>query len=171
MLELTVVMSVYNGGPYVRPAIESILTQSIRDFEFLIVDDGSTDGSTRILEEYARRDSRIRLIRQANAGTIASLIKACGLVATPYIARMDADDISAPRLGCRDIDQFEFRERLQVYPRAVYENRIPSNIRAAAFQMQAAFEINSLYLEAEDREGGAQLRDAVGVCATRCADK
>jgi glycosyltransferase involved in cell wall biosynthesis len=96
MLELTVVMSVYNGGPYLRPAIESILTQSIRDFKFLIVDDGSTDGSTRILEEYARRDSRIRLIRQANAGTIASLIKACGLVATPYIARMDADDISAP---------------------------------------------------------------------------
>jgi hypothetical protein len=104
MLEFTVVMTVYNGGSYLIPALESILTQSIRDFEFLIVDDGSTDGSTGTLEEYARRDSRIRLIRQENAGTIPSLIKACGLVTTPYIARMDADDISAPDRFERQLD-------------------------------------------------------------------
>jgi glycosyltransferase involved in cell wall biosynthesis len=107
MLELTVVMSVYNGGSYLIPALESILTQSIRDFEFLIVDDGSTDGTTRILEEYARRDSRITLIRQENAGTIASLIKACALVTTPYIARMDADDISATDRFERQLDFLE----------------------------------------------------------------
>lgn len=104
MLELTVVMSVYNGEPYLIPALESILSQSFRDFEFLIVDDGSTDGSTEILETYARRDSRITLIRQENAGVYASLIKACALVTTPYIARMDADDISAPDRLERQLD-------------------------------------------------------------------
>lgn len=104
MPELSVVMSVYNGGSYLIPALESVLTQSIPDFEFLIVDDGSTDRSTGILEEYARRDPRITLLRQDNAGTSASLIKACARVTTPYIARMDADDISAPGRFERQLD-------------------------------------------------------------------
>jgi len=104
MTELTVVMSVYNGEPYLISAIESLQRQSIQDFEILIVDDGSTDRSSVILGHYARRDSRISVIRQENAGQTAALNKACGLVRTPYIARMDADDISAPDRFRRQLD-------------------------------------------------------------------
>jgi glycosyltransferase involved in cell wall biosynthesis len=94
MAELTVVMTVYNGEPYLAPALESLTTQSHQDFSVLVVNDGSTDRSAEILEEYSRRDARIQVIHQPNAGVVAALNKACGLVSSPYLARLDADDIS-----------------------------------------------------------------------------
>ena len=89
-------MSVYNGRSHLAAAVDSILAQTFAGFEFLIVDDGSTDGSGEMLEAYARRDPRIRLFRRENRGLARSLneliVKARGV----YLARMDADDVSQP---------------------------------------------------------------------------
>jgi glycosyltransferase involved in cell wall biosynthesis len=93
---ISVVMSVYNGKQFLAKAIESILGQTFRNFEFIIINDGSTDGSSAILEEYAQRDSRIRLINRENRGLIASLNEGIASARGEWIARMDADDISLP---------------------------------------------------------------------------
>jgi glycosyltransferase involved in cell wall biosynthesis len=92
---LTVLMSVYNGLPYLPEALDSILEQTFSDFEFLIVDDASTDGSGRVLAEYAERDSRIRILtNERNMGLGYSLARGVAAAMTPWIARMDADDIA-----------------------------------------------------------------------------
>lgn len=93
---ISVVMSVYNGGQFLAGAIESVLSQTFRDFEFIIVNDGSTDGSPEILEGYAQRDCRIRLISRENRGLTASLNEGIACARGIWIARMDADDISLP---------------------------------------------------------------------------
>jgi glycosyltransferase involved in cell wall biosynthesis len=96
MPKISVVMSVYNGEKYLRPAVESILSQTFGDFEFIIVNDGSTDNSESILREYQSQDKRIRLVSRENQGLIYSLNEGIGLALGDYIARMDADDISMP---------------------------------------------------------------------------
>lgn len=93
---ISVAMAVYNNAPYLAAAIESILAQSYRDFEFLIVNDGSTDGSAAIIDQFAARDARIRPIHQENRGLIASLNRMLDEARGEYIARMDGDDISLP---------------------------------------------------------------------------
>ncbi|WP_263357934.1 glycosyltransferase [Acidicapsa ligni] len=91
---ISVVMSVFNAERFLREAIESILEQSFRDFEFIIIDDGSTDGSSSIIESYRSSDPRLYVHRQENRGLIESLNLGCGLARGKYIARMDADDIA-----------------------------------------------------------------------------
>jgi len=91
---ISVVMSVYNGERYLREAIESILDQTFEDFEFIIIDDGSTDSSAEIVREY--KDKRIRLVQQKNAGLAVALNRGIELAKGTYIARMDADDIAFP---------------------------------------------------------------------------
>lgn len=93
---ISVAMSVYNSARFLAEAIESILGQTFGDFEFLIVDDGSSDGSAAIIDDYARRDSRIRAIHQPNAGLVASLNRMIANARAPMIARMDGDDVSLP---------------------------------------------------------------------------
>jgi len=100
---LTVAMSVYNNAPFLAPAIESILGQSFGDFEFLIVNDGSSDGSDAIIDSFAARDSRIRPIHQPNAGLVASLNRLIREARAPLIARMDGDDLSMPERFARQI--------------------------------------------------------------------
>ncbi len=95
-LSATVLMPVFNGARYLPRAVDSILEQTCRDFEFLIIDDGSTDRSVRLLDDYARRDARIRLIRRENRGLVASLNEGLALARGEIILRMDADDISLP---------------------------------------------------------------------------
>lgn len=93
---VTVLMSVYNGAKYLSEAIESILKQTYSDFEFLIVDDASTDCSIEIIKNYA--DPRIRLIANTQRkGLAANLNRGLELARGEYIARMDADDISMPQ--------------------------------------------------------------------------
>lgn len=96
-LPVTVLMPVYNGAVHLREAVGSILGQTFTDFEFLIIDDGSTDGSGEILEDYARRDSRIQLVRRENRGLVATLNEGLNLARAPLVARMDADDVSLPQ--------------------------------------------------------------------------
>lgn len=87
-------MPVYNAERYLRKAVCSILNQTFKDFEFLIVDDGSTDGSLSILQEYAANDRRIRLKSRPNTGWVTALNEMLGVAQGVYIARMDADDIA-----------------------------------------------------------------------------
>jgi hypothetical protein len=91
---VSVVMSVYNGGRHLPNAIESILNQSFNDFEFIIIDDGSTDDSPEALTYYSKRDSRVNVLRHDNRGLIDSLNRGCSLARGEYIARMDADDVA-----------------------------------------------------------------------------
>lgn len=90
---VTVLMPVYNGAPYLAEAIRSILQQTFTDFEFLIIDDGSTDESVAVIQSIC--DSRIRLVlNDMNMGLVATLNRGLGLARGEYIARMDQDDIS-----------------------------------------------------------------------------
>ena len=92
---VTVLMPVYNGERYLAEAIESILAQSFDGFEFLIIDDASTDGSSDLVRSY--RDSRVRLVENdCNLGQTRSLNRGLGLARGEYIARLDQDDISLP---------------------------------------------------------------------------
>lgn len=96
MLRLSVIMSVFNNAPYLDEAVDSIRAQTMADFEFIIVDDGSSDGSTEILRRHAAADPRIRLIEQENRGLVASLNRAIAAARAPWIARMDGDDVAMP---------------------------------------------------------------------------
>ena len=100
---ISVVMSVYNADRYLRESVKSILDQSFDNFEFIIINDGSTDSSMKILQSFS--DPRIRLITQENKGIAASLNEAISLARGRFIARMDADDISLPnRLSQKKVE-------------------------------------------------------------------
>lgn len=102
---VSVVMPVYNALPYLDAAIESILRQTFEDFEFVILDDASTDGSTERLRQWASRDTRIRLVEaKQNLGPARSSERVARAASAPIVARMDADDISYPQ---RLADQLE----------------------------------------------------------------
>jgi hypothetical protein len=93
-LMISVVMCVFNGERFLAEAVESILDQDFQDFEFIIVDDGSTDGSALILDSYQRRDPRMRVYHEGHSGVAKSSNKGCELAQGKYIARMDADDVA-----------------------------------------------------------------------------
>lgn len=93
---ISVVMSVYNGGRYLGDSVASILKQTYKNFEVIIINDGSTDESLDILTEYLRKDNRIAIINQQNSGLSNSLNRGIELSRSNLIARMDADDIAEP---------------------------------------------------------------------------
>lgn len=93
---ITVLLPVYNAQAYVADSVTSILAQTHADFELLIIDDGSTDDTGKILQQLARQDSRIRLVQRENKGLIATLNEGLHLAVAPLVARMDADDRALP---------------------------------------------------------------------------
>lgn len=93
---ISVVMPVYNSEKYLEEAIESILTQTYSDFEFIIINDGSTDGSLEIIEKFQNYDKRIICISQENGGVASALNAGLLRAKGDYIVRMDADDVSYP---------------------------------------------------------------------------
>ena len=95
--KISVVMPVYNAEKYLKQAIESVLEQSFKDFEFIVIDDGSTDKSLDILRDYEIKDGRVKVyLNKQNLGVIDTLNYGVKLAQGEYIARMDADDISYP---------------------------------------------------------------------------
>jgi len=94
MPSVSVVMSVFNGEHFLAEAVESILAQSFSDFEFIIINDGSTDGTAHILDGYQNLDRRVHIQHQENRGLVESLNRGCALARGKYIARMDADDLA-----------------------------------------------------------------------------
>lgn len=101
---ISVIMSVFNGEKYLHKAMDSILHQTFRDFEFIIIDDASTDQTSMILENYKVQDHRIKIITKdenhGSSGFIKNLNLGLNIATGEYIARMDADDIS-------DLNRFE----------------------------------------------------------------
>ena len=129
---ITVAMSVYNNAPYLAPAIDSILGQTFTDFEFLIVDDGSTDDSGAIINRFAAEDSRIRPIHQANAGLIVSLNRIISEARSDLIARMDGDDIALPDRFARQVAFLDANPDIGVLGTGctvIEENGMPSTYR------------------------------------------
>ncbi len=124
---ISVVMSVYNGERHLEEAVASILNQSFSDFEFIIINDGSTDRTVEIIESFS--DSRIRLIHNdGNIGLTKSLNKGIELSNGEFIARMDADDISLPERFKKQIDFLDAHPEIGITGtnvRAIGENSKP----------------------------------------------
>lgn len=121
-LKVSVVMSVFNGEVHLREAIESILNQTFSDFEFIVVNDGSTDRTHEIIEEFAQKDKRLRVItNQNNLGLTKSLNRAVKLAKGDYIARMDADDIALPERLEKQVKFLESHEEVGLLGTSYYE--------------------------------------------------
>src|SRR5690625_2292310 len=93
---VSVLMAVYNGGEHLPQAVDSILSQTFSDFEFIIVNDGSTDDSQIVLDAYAKTDKRIRVLHQENTGLVGALNAGLEEARGEFVARMDADDVAFP---------------------------------------------------------------------------
>lgn len=102
---ISVVMSVHNGLSFLGAAIDSVLRQSFADFEFVIVDDGSTDGSADALDRHAASDPRIRLLHRNRGGLTSALNAGIAMAQGKFVARIDSDDVAEPDRLAR---QFEF---------------------------------------------------------------
>lgn len=94
--DVSVVMGVFNAAARLRQTLKSVLEQEGCSLEFVVVDDGSTDGTSEILAEVAGTDARLVVIRQSNAGLTQALLKGCAAARAPFIARQDAGDMSLP---------------------------------------------------------------------------
>ena len=106
--KISLIMSVYNGEDYLSEAIESVLNQTFKDFELIVINDCSTDGTSEILNRFAQIDSRVKVHNnEVNLRLPSSLNKAISLAQGKYIARMDADDICLPE---RLEKQYEYME-------------------------------------------------------------
>lgn len=93
---ISVITPVYNAAKFIEQAIHSVLQQSFKDFEFIVINDGSTDGSAEIIDNCASLDPRIIAVHQENKGFVSALNQGLSMAKAPLIARMDADDISLP---------------------------------------------------------------------------
>ena len=91
---ISVLMSVYNEELYLDESIPSIINQTYKSWELIIIDDGSTDKTSEILKEYQKKDARIKVYSQENQGLTKSLNRAATLAKGTYLARQDADDLS-----------------------------------------------------------------------------
>lgn len=110
---VTVLMPVFNGEKYIYEAIESILNQTFRNFEFIIIDDGSTDQTSTIIKSFT--DPRIRLVQNTeNIGVSKSSNKGLALAEGIYIARLDADDVSLPERLSKQVEYLEHHPNIGV---------------------------------------------------------
>lgn len=104
---VSVLMPVFNTARYLSDALNSISAQTFTDFELVAVDDGSDDGCTRILELFAARERRMRLVTRENRGLIATRNELLGAARGDLLAWMDSDDVSLPHRLARQVDVFQ----------------------------------------------------------------
>ena len=108
---VSVVMGAYNGERFLRPAIESILNQTFRDFELIVIDDCSTDATPRILREF--KDDRMRVVRnERNLGIAKTLNKGIAIARGEYVALQDHDDLSQPDRFSKQVAFLETHPRV-----------------------------------------------------------
>lgn len=112
--EVSVVTAVRDGRRYLLPSLESVLSQAGVNLELIVVDDGSTDGSSLLLEEIAAADRRVRVIRHPNRGLTHALIRGCAEARGEFIARHDADDLSLPDRLRRQVARLRSDSRLSM---------------------------------------------------------
>lgn len=96
MMQVTVLMPIYNAERFLRESIESLLSQTSKQWKLICIDDGSTDSSKAIVEEYCKKDSRIKLLCQENAGPAVARARAIEIADTEYVSILDSDDAYAP---------------------------------------------------------------------------
>lgn len=101
--KVSVLMPCYNAARTLEVALESIASQTLADFELIVIDDGSQDGSDQILAEWARRDQRYKIYPQSHQGIVAALSSGLGVCQADYVARMDADDSCRPERLARQV--------------------------------------------------------------------
>lgn len=106
---VSVLMPVYNAQQYVAEAVESILTQTFSDFEFIIIDDGSTDASLKILEAYAAKDERLCLSSRSNKGLTPTMNEMLGFAEGEFIAIIENDDVAVPERLARQVEFLQCR--------------------------------------------------------------
>ncbi|MGD2107773.1 MAG: glycosyltransferase family A protein, partial [Phycisphaerae bacterium] len=104
---VSVTMTVYNAGSYLEVAVGSILAQTYTDFEFVIIDDGSTDDSLRRLERFAACDDRVHLVSRPNTGISRARNDALSLARGQFVAVMDADDVAHPERLEREVSYLQ----------------------------------------------------------------
>ena len=120
--KISVVMAVYNGGDFLKKSITSILTQTYSNFEFIIINDGSTDNSQSVINLFSEEDDRIIVIHNIkNQGLTKSLNSGCRLSRGDYIARQDADDISLKTRLEEQINVMSQREAVVLLGSRAYE--------------------------------------------------
>ena len=149
MPAISVVMSVFNNEAEVAEAIDSVLAQSFKDFEFLIIDDASTDNSKEIIQSYVQLDSRVQLIEnEVNLKLAASLNKGISLAKGEFIARMDADDVALPERFKTQIDFMQSNINVAVcgtwvklyeHPNIVWKTRTQSQAAICATFFESCF--------------------------------
>ena len=122
---ISLVMPVYNSSKYLKQSIKSILDQTVRNFELIIIDDGSVDNSWDIINEFKKKDKRIIALKQSNCGLVHTLNKAIGISKGKYLARLDADDVSHPKRFDKQLKWFQ----------------ISSNFSESIFQLHLLLEI------------------------------
>ena len=120
---VSVILPVFNGQPFVAAAVISIVKQTYRNIELIIIDDGSTDGSSDVLHNFADADPRVRLVTHENRGLVASLNEGLELAKGKYIARMDADDISDPIRIERQVEYLETNPEVVLLGVRTFERR------------------------------------------------
>ena len=96
--KVSIILPVYNCEKYLGPCLASVLNQTLREFELVCIDDGSTDRSSAILEDYARRDPRIVVLRQENSGAASARNRGLEKASAPYIGFVDGDDFVLPEM-------------------------------------------------------------------------
>jgi hypothetical protein len=112
---VSVVMPVHNGLPYLDESIRSILDQTFRDFEFIILDDGSTDATGEALRDWQKKDRRIRVLgEKRRLGPAGSSNRAAAEASAPLVARMDADDVAHPERLARQLRVFREHPRAEL---------------------------------------------------------
>lgn len=139
MAKVSIVIPVYNTASYLRECLDSVVSQTLRDIEIILVDDGSTDGSTDICREYEVADSRIRLIIQENAGAAAARRTGTEIATSSYIGFVDSDDIIDADLYEVLLDYMgdcDLVTSSAVSGNAIWKDGIPAGIYSTNEEMQ-----------------------------------
>ena len=117
---ISIIIPVYNAEKYLRRCIESVLSQSFTDFELILVDDGSRDFSPHICDDYAQKDSRVKVIHKANGGVIAARNDGLDIAKGEYVTFIDSDDW-VERESLSTISNYRDYDRVFFSHRLVYE--------------------------------------------------
>lgn len=115
MPQVSIITPCYNASRFISQTIDSVLTQTFTDWEMIIVDDGSKDDSSDIVEKYVKKDSRIRLIRQPNGGSANARNHGIREATGRYIALLDADDLWLPQFLEKQIEFMKEKNAICVY--------------------------------------------------------
>jgi len=136
--KVSVVLNAYNGTPWIDECIQSILAQTMRDFELIVIDDGSTDGTFAKIKSY--NDPRIRALTQENRGIAATANRGVSLARAPYIARIDQDDVMMPARLEREFAFLEANPDVAMvctYAQLIYENTLSNDMFRAPVSSRA----------------------------------